>query len=195
MKTILCTCLLIAATGALMAATNEVPTLAELDRMFMEAVTLKQQGRYAEAEVRLKRLGELQPDKLEIKQMLVEVQQKEREKQADPVQALKRKLEELIVPEVNFRGAAVRDVVDFLRDESRRLDKEKVGINIVWRVPDDAASTKITLSLRKVSLGDVLHYVAEVAGLKYRVDGYAVVIYKPEPPAPKEPPSPNAPTR
>lgn len=192
MKTIWCICLLTAAAVAIgNAATNAVPTMAEHDRLFMEAVMLKQQGLYAEAEVRLKRLAELQPDQPTVKQMLAEVQEKLRQKQTEPAQALRRKLEELIVPEVNFREAVARDVVDFLRAESRRLDQEKVGINIVWRTPEAAASAKVTLSLRKVPLGDVLRYVTELSGLKYRVDAYAVVIYKPEPPAPSATREPN----
>ena len=46
-------------------------------------------------------------------------------------QGILRKLNEIVVPEINYREAVVSDVITFLSDESRRLDPEKVGVNIV----------------------------------------------------------------
>jgi general secretion pathway protein D len=46
-------------------------------------------------------------------------------------QGIMRKLNDIIVPEINYREAVVSDVITFLSDESRRLDPEKVGVNIV----------------------------------------------------------------
>jgi len=42
-----------------------------------------------------------------------------------------KKLNEIIIPEINYREAVVSDVITFLSDESRRLDPAKVGVNIV----------------------------------------------------------------
>ncbi len=42
-----------------------------------------------------------------------------------------KKLNEIVIPEVNYREAVVSDVITFLSDESRTLDPEKVGVNIV----------------------------------------------------------------
>jgi general secretion pathway protein D len=42
-----------------------------------------------------------------------------------------KKLNEIVIPEINYREAVVSDVITFLSDESRHLDKEKVGVNIV----------------------------------------------------------------
>jgi type II secretory pathway component GspD/PulD (secretin) len=49
-----------------------------------------------------------------------------------------------------------------------------------------AESQKVTLNLRSVPLADVLKYVTESAGLRYRVDPHAVVIYQPPPAVPAE---------
>ncbi len=46
-------------------------------------------------------------------------------------QGIVKKLNEIIVPEINYREAVVSDVITFLSDESRRLDPDKVGVNIV----------------------------------------------------------------
>jgi general secretion pathway protein D len=42
-----------------------------------------------------------------------------------------KKLNEIVIPEINYREAVVSDVITFLSDESRTLDPEKVGVNIV----------------------------------------------------------------
>ncbi len=159
--------------------------------MFMEAVLLKQRGLYAEAEVRLKKLVELQPDQVTIKEMLQDVQRKLASERGAPANSLKRKLEELTLPEVNVRDALASDVVNYLRDESRRIDPAKEGVNIVWQVPAETPVKKVSLTLRKVPLGEVLRYVAQAAGLRMRVEPYAVVVTAPEPTvkAPDVPPT------
>jgi general secretion pathway protein D len=46
-------------------------------------------------------------------------------------QKITEKLNKIIIPEINYREAVVSDVITFLSEESRRLDSEKVGVNIV----------------------------------------------------------------
>jgi general secretion pathway protein D len=46
-------------------------------------------------------------------------------------QSIVKKLNDIVIPEVNYREAVVSDVITFLSDESRTLDPEKVGVNIV----------------------------------------------------------------
>jgi general secretion pathway protein D len=47
-------------------------------------------------------------------------------------QKIVKKLNEIIIPEINYREAVVSDVITFLSEESRRLDvPEHVGVNIV----------------------------------------------------------------
>lgn len=158
--------------------------MAEQEQMFVEAVMLRQQGFYAEAETRLKRLSELQPDQPTIKQMLAEVQQQLRKQQPDPAREFKRKLDELIVPEVNFRDVEPKDVFEFLRKESKKLTPDKTEINFAWLVPADEKLPHVSLSLRKIPFLEAVRYVAEAAKLRYRVDSHAVVIYKEQPAKP-----------
>ena len=158
------------------ADTNKVLSAEEQDRLFMEAVLLKQYGQYAEAETRLKRLAELNPNQAAIKQQLAEVEAKLNTQQNDPATALKRKLDSIMIRELNFREAQAQDVLAFLRKESGN------NVNLVWLVPAGTAVPPITLTLRNVPLSTVLQYVAEITGLRYRVDAHAVVIDKPEAP-------------
>jgi general secretion pathway protein D len=131
--------------------------------------------------------------------------------------AINRKLSQIIIPNIEFRQTTIRDAVEFLRQEARRLDTDENpdnrGVNIflklpspgtavrtaaaVTGVPGDAtipgldvptaapsipsgpapsADTRITLTLSRIPLLEALRYVASQAGLKVKVEAYAVSI-------------------
>jgi hypothetical protein len=166
-------------TGTNTAELADVQTAAVLERM----------GHYDEAEARCLKLLEQNPNNQTVKQLLGEIEDKKRHQNSSS--GLRRQLEETIVPEVNVRDATAADVIDFLQTESEKLSGGKNPINFVWQAPEDAKAAKVTLNLRGVPLADVLKYVTESAGLRYRVDPYAIVIYKPLPVAPNESTSAN----
>lgn len=183
MKRIMCVLFMMGwGISAWASGTNNVPSRAQQEQMLMEAVLYQQQGFYAEAETRLKRLIALNPDQTAFKDMLVTVQAKARAKQGDPSEALKQKLEQMVIPELNFREAAPQDVITWLQEQSKALSPDKTAINFVWMVPSDAKLPGITLSLQKIPMSEVLKYATTLAGLQYRVEAHAVVIFKPAPP-------------
>ena len=169
--------IMLAAVTLTHAATNAVPSSAEQEQLFMEAVMLSSKGLYAEAEVRLKRLAEVQPNEPTVIEMLRLVQLKLH----DPSESLTKKLAATIFPAVQFRAASPQDVIDYLRHESGKFSADKTEVNFVWQVPDSVQLPPITLSLKNIPLSDVLRYVTQLTGLRYRVEPYAVVIYKPDP--------------
>ncbi len=117
---------------------------------------------------------------------------------------IQEKLNTIKIPEINFREAAITDVVTFLSDESRKLDPEGKGVNIVlgqgvldstggaapapapvpggeglppMPLPSGAADGKrVTVSLRDIPLVEALKYVTSLVNLKYRIDSNAVLI-------------------
>ncbi len=97
--------------------------------------------------------------------------------------SLNRKLEEIRIPSINFREATVREALNYIKLRAEQLDTQepdsaKRGINIVLK-PDPAnqdASTRITLSLTDVPLGEALKYIATAANLKIKVEPYAVAV-------------------
>jgi general secretion pathway protein D len=109
------------------------------------------------------------------------------------------RLNRIIIPRVDFRDATVRQAVGFLQQRSRDLDTSEVdperrGINIVVKLPVSAppppaalevegeataapvssGDNRITLNLSNVPLYEALRYVATLAGLKVKVEPFAV---------------------
>ena len=112
------------------------------------------------------------------------------------------RMKSIIIPRIEFRDAAIRDVVAFMMDASEAADPDSVGVNIILsRIPDHKPVDKstyehawdespwghkveaddvskrgtISLNLRRVSLYDALSIIAEVSGIDYRIDERGVV--------------------
>lgn len=145
--------------------------------IYQDAVKAFNAGNYDEAEqqveVVLSKYPHYQPAaKLQSRIALV--------RRSDTSSTLRRKLERIVIPRVNFKDALVEGALDFLRDETRRLDSEKKGVNVVPNLPDEIKKRKITLDLVDVTAADLLKYLSEVGGFRYRIDRSAVMIYSDE---------------
>jgi hypothetical protein len=170
------------------ADTNRPPTVQltddQLGEKLQAAVLLARVGLYDEAEAQCEQILAQKPNESTVKQLLEEIRAKRRER--NPSGSLRHKVDEIIIPEMNVHDASVIDVVEFLRGQSQTLSSDKTAINFVWQAPEDAKAAKVTLNLRNIPLADVLKYVMDSTGLRYRVDAHAIVIYKPLPTAPKD---------
>ena len=156
----------------------------QMGEMLQGAILLARMGLYDEAEQQCNKILAQDPKQPTVKQLLDEIQEKKR--QQDSSSDLRHKLDDTVIHELNVRDATVLDVIELLRAESQKVSADKTPINFVWQAPEASKAAKVTLNLHNVPLGDVLKYVTESAGLRFRADTHAIVIYKPLPIAPKE---------
>jgi len=102
-------------------------------------------------------------------------------RQAEPPSAgdpLRRKLEEIVLPQISFTRAAIGRVVAALSAAAEEFDgaaEGMKGINIVLVDPGDAQPL-VTLTLRHASLKRVLDFVTAGIGYQYEIESDAVVI-------------------
>lgn len=85
-------------------------------------------------------------------------------------------LRNLRIQRIDFSGATLDEVLEYLKVRARDLDPAHKGIDFVVSMPPDAARRPITLNLTDVPIEDVLHYVGEMTGTAYRVEDFAVRI-------------------
>lgn len=92
------------------------------------------------------------------------------------------KLRAIRFPRIEFLEATLPEVVRYLSDQSRVLDPTtsgRKGLNIILDSGGDAdaaAPRRITLSLTNVPLSEVIKYVTELSGTRFRIDEFAVRI-------------------
>lgn len=116
-----------------------------------------------------------------------------------------KKLNSITIKNIDLSGATIREAVDELKRKSREFDSSKTdpklrGVNIVLKLPtpsteaapvdpalpgDESSEspapsvdeqTPVTMSLRNVPLAEAVRYLTEIAGLKYKIEPFAVSI-------------------
>lgn len=95
------------------------------------------------------------------------------------IEKMKSRLEQIIIPSLDFRDANIKDVVLFLTETCRRQDPTKEGVNILLLGMDNsmaASQNNITISIRDMSILEALQYIVEMASLKFDIQPKAVAI-------------------
>ena len=91
---------------------------------------------------------------------------------------VKTKLEQIVVPRIEFNDTPFSDAITFLRAKSTELDPAKEGINFVVLEPS-LRSKEITMRLKKIPLGEAVRYAALLAGGEISTSSHAVTITGP----------------
>ena len=111
-------------------------------------------------------------------------EQKERAKEQRERQKIISKLDQIKIPEIDFREAKIKDVVNFLNAAGIEYDQSKSenkGVNIALDIPvgennSESNIPPITFSARYISALEALRIVTQVAGLKYQIDESGVKV-------------------
>jgi len=110
---------------------------------------------------------------------------------------IRAKLNKIVLPKIEFHDCSLREAIDFLQQRARELDPTPggKGVNIVLKLekekehssapdgeftsnqkPFSSSRKKIDLNLKNIPLYEVLRYISELAGLKLKIEPYAVSI-------------------
>lgn len=84
------------------------------------------------------------------------------------------KLRTMIVPKVDFAGASLQEVVEFLRVRSRDLDPTGKGVDFVLNLPPETSGATIDLAVTNMPMEEVVRYCADKVGAAFKVDEFAV---------------------
>ncbi len=90
------------------------------------------------------------------------------------------KMEKIIFPRIEFDKQDIFTVINFLKRYSQQHDPDGEGVQIMALIPRQDADKlpQITMVFNKIPMNDVLRYVCQATGLKYRIDNGVVVIGK-----------------
>lgn len=80
--------------------------------------------------------------------------------------------DKLVIPQVEFQNATLRDAIDFVRIKSCELDPDKKGIQITTQ-PGVELTRTIDLSLKSMPASELLRYCAVLTGHRLSVDDRA----------------------
>ena len=90
------------------------------------------------------------------------------------------KMKSIRFPQVTFAGATIDEAVEYLRVKSRDLDNDpdptRRGVNIILKAGDTPSTAQISLDLKDVPMEEALRYITELAGMKFKVEPFAVLV-------------------
>jgi len=101
------------------------------------------------------------------------------------------RLENLIIPKLEYREGTFREALDFIGRETKRLDREGLGVPIVVRVPISPSESptntvepprlllaleREVVSLTNIPVIEALRYVTGLADLKFRISANGVLV-------------------
>lgn len=92
------------------------------------------------------------------------------------VSPLQTRMNEIILPSVEFRNATLREAVDFLSAKSRELDPSGRGVSIVLDSSLNHDSGSVSLSLQDVPFSEALRYVCELSQCRFKVGAHEVLV-------------------
>jgi general secretion pathway protein D len=77
---------------------------------------------------------------------------------------------------LDFHDATIEEATNYLSIESKRLDPNKKGVNFIIQPEASTTAKPVTITLNNVPLGEALRYVCQLAGVKFKVQDYAISI-------------------
>ena len=94
---------------------------------------------------------------------------------ASPTYALEKKMQNTVIPQVDFSGADLETIRRALISLSRTYDPDASNAGVNFVVSTDVANPQpVTLRLRQASLAEVVRYISQIAGVKARITDIGV---------------------
>ena len=98
-------------------------------------------------------------------------------KGAGPKNDLEGKLARVIVPEINFSGAPVGDVLDYLASRASEISGGATVVNFIYKgTQEQRQNTLITLSLRSVPMSEAIKYIGQLSKSRIKYEEHAVIV-------------------
>jgi hypothetical protein len=96
--------------------------------------------------------------------------------QGEPSGSLEQKLSKIVIPNVEFEGTDLPTTLDYLRTKTVEISKGKLQTNFIYkRDPNNPAVPTVTLKLANIPVAELIRYIGELTGTKFKYETYAVV--------------------
>mgnify|MGYP001197565030 FL=1 len=92
------------------------------------------------------------------------------------VPSLKRKLESIVLPKVNFSDVELTQVIDTLSELSLEYDEAGEGVNIVVLFNSSDSNPKVNITLRNLNLDRILQFVTQQVNFTYDIGEDAITV-------------------
>jgi hypothetical protein len=95
-------------------------------------------------------------------------------------QAIKKKLNVIVIPKVQFFETALPEVFNELQRQAKNFDQDAsiTELNILTFRNEDEPFPKVTISLNPMPLGKMIQFITEMVGWTYDIEANVVIVSK-----------------
>lgn len=101
---------------------------------------------------------------------------KAKEAQTAGAGSQEKQLAKLVLPKVEFKDAALKAALDYLKQSVAKQSEGKQAVNFVIQLPEEQANAPVTLSLTNIPFTEVLKYLGTLAHVSFSYDRYAIMV-------------------
>ena len=148
----------------------------ELERIDAQKMDYAEHARLENRTERLRQVEEKWYEPINNKEIATSAQEAQPAITAKTNFSIDQKLSSIFISGIDFTGASIEDATSFLSSESKRLDPEHKGVNFIIQPEASTSAKPITLQLTNVPLGEALRYICQLAGVKDKIEDYAISI-------------------
>jgi hypothetical protein len=91
--------------------------------------------------------------------------------------SIEKKLGSIVFEEIKFDEVDIIFAFEYIRAQSKKIDKEGKGINIILK-NIKKGTCNVSLELTSIPAGELIRYICLSSGLQYKLETYAVIIEK-----------------
>jgi len=155
--------------------TAVVAAPSNLQKVFNDAKAAYNAGEYEKAAIGFRKVLKHQPGYIYARKYLTQTEAKIKSGTKNTA-TLEDKLAKLKVTSVAFEDASLGMVMDYLSKKSEEISGGKVVANIIYKGPrEDKESKTVTLKLSNVPMTEVIRYVGQLTGTRFKYEEYAIV--------------------
>ncbi len=141
--------------------------------LYQEGVAAFQRGDMVTAKDRLQRVQAANPQHQPTRIYLNQILQAEMAARRQSG-TLEGRMKQLIVDKVDFSGAKVEEVLEFIQMKGQQLAGNGVKPNLIFNLNTMDKQQEVTVHLSKISMYDLLRSVSEIASLEVRYDTHTI---------------------
>jgi len=159
--------------AGMMSAVVAAPS--SLQKIFNDAKANYEAGEFEKAAVGFRKVLQHQPGYVYARKYLTQTEAMLKKGTKTGI-SLEDKLAKIVVPSVAFEGASLGDVMTFLTVKSKEISGGTVVANFIYKGPKgDKDSKTVTLKLNNLPMTEVIRYVGQLSGTKFKYEEFAVV--------------------
>ena len=146
-----------------------------LQKIFDDAKAAYNAGEYEKAAIGFRKVLKFQPGYVYARKYLSQTTAKIKSGTKNTV-SLEDKLAKMQVTSVVFEDASLGMVMEYLSQKSAEISGGKVVANIIYKGPrEDKEKKMVTLKLSNVPMTEVIRYVGQLTGIRFKYEEYAIV--------------------